>query len=164
MKKFDTKSNLDEMQEAKLLKIEHNGCWLAFWGLLAAIIVQLFITPAEEVYRTIAGEQIVFVVLAIYIGAGCMKNGIWDRRLKADPKTNVILSLIAGVVSGLIMAVRAYIRSGAPVGSIATFVFSSGMIFGLCFLGLSLSARQYRKRLSKLESECDEEEKEEEKA
>ena len=28
------KSNLDEMQEQELLKIEHNGCWLAFWGLL----------------------------------------------------------------------------------------------------------------------------------
>ena len=23
-----TKSNLDELQELKLLKIEHNGCWL----------------------------------------------------------------------------------------------------------------------------------------
>ena len=28
------KSNLDEIQEQELLKIEHNGCWLAFWGLL----------------------------------------------------------------------------------------------------------------------------------
>ena len=28
-----TKSNLDELQELKLLKIEHNGCWLAFWGI-----------------------------------------------------------------------------------------------------------------------------------
>ena len=27
------KSNLDEMQELELLKIEHNGCWLAFWCL-----------------------------------------------------------------------------------------------------------------------------------
>ena len=29
-------SNLDERQEQTLLRIEHNGCWLAFWGLLAA--------------------------------------------------------------------------------------------------------------------------------
>ena len=34
------KSNLDEMQEQELLKVEHNGCWIAFWGLLAAIIIQ----------------------------------------------------------------------------------------------------------------------------
>ena len=26
------KNNLDEMQEAKLLQIEHNACWLAFWA------------------------------------------------------------------------------------------------------------------------------------
>ena len=31
------KNNLDEMQEQELLKIEHNGCWLAFWGLLAVM-------------------------------------------------------------------------------------------------------------------------------
>ena len=37
------KNNLDEMQEQKLLKIEHNGMWFALWGLIIAIIVQLFI-------------------------------------------------------------------------------------------------------------------------
>ena len=34
MKIRKMKSNLDERQELKLLKIEHNGCWIAFWGLL----------------------------------------------------------------------------------------------------------------------------------
>ena len=34
------KNNLDEMQEQKLLKIEHNGCWLAFWGLFIVLIAQ----------------------------------------------------------------------------------------------------------------------------
>ena len=38
-----TKSNLDELQELKLLKIEHNGCWLAFWGLLAVILTQIIL-------------------------------------------------------------------------------------------------------------------------
>lgn len=28
------KNNLDEMQEQKLLKIEHNGMWFAFWDYL----------------------------------------------------------------------------------------------------------------------------------
>ena len=35
------KSRLDEMQEQKMLQIEHNGCWLAFIGLFAVILVQL---------------------------------------------------------------------------------------------------------------------------
>lgn len=33
------KSNLDEQQERKLLEIESRGCWLAFWGLLLALLV-----------------------------------------------------------------------------------------------------------------------------
>ena len=33
MKIRKMKSNLDERQELKLLKIEHNGCWIAFWGI-----------------------------------------------------------------------------------------------------------------------------------
>ena len=87
MKNRNMKSNLDEMQEAKLLEIEHNGCWLAFWGLVIAMIVQLFTTDAADLPRTLAGEWILFMALAVYLGEACLRNGIWDRRLKADRKT-----------------------------------------------------------------------------
>ncbi len=37
------KNNLDERQEQTLLRIEHNGCWLSFWGLMiAAGVVAVF--------------------------------------------------------------------------------------------------------------------------
>ena len=39
--KMSKKNNLDEMQEQELLKIEHNGYWLAFWGLLTAIVAEV---------------------------------------------------------------------------------------------------------------------------
>lgn len=42
MKKMK-KSNLDEMQELALLKIARNGCWFAFWGLLAAMGIQMLL-------------------------------------------------------------------------------------------------------------------------
>ena len=32
------KNNLDERQEQIMLKIEHNGFWIAFWMLLAAML------------------------------------------------------------------------------------------------------------------------------
>ena len=35
------KNNLDERQEQALEKIEGKGCWLAFWGLLIALMVQV---------------------------------------------------------------------------------------------------------------------------
>ena len=75
------KSNLDEMQEQELLKIEHKGCWLAFWGLLAAMAIQMVMRVPG---RQVLGEWIVFMVLCLYLCIACLRKGIWDRHLKAN--------------------------------------------------------------------------------
>ena len=85
-----TKSNLDELQELKLLKIEHNGCWLAFWGLLAVILTQIAI--GNDSKQDLSGEWIVFMCLALYLTVGCIRNGIWDRKLKPNFKNNIMAS------------------------------------------------------------------------
>ena len=41
------KNNLDERQEQTLLHIEKNGCWIAFWGLLAALMIQMISYAGE---------------------------------------------------------------------------------------------------------------------
>ena len=87
------KNNLDEMQEQELLKIEHNGCCLAFWGLLVVMAVQMVMRVPG---RQMLGEWIVFMALSLYIAIACLRKGIWDRRLKANRKTNLIISLLAG--------------------------------------------------------------------
>ena len=94
------KSNLDEMQEQELL--EHNGCWIAFWGLLAAIIIQSILFGSQDC-KTLAGEGIVFIVLSIYIAVACVRRGIWDRRFQMNAKTNLILSAAAALVTGGVM-------------------------------------------------------------
>ena len=66
------KSNLDEMQEQALLKIEHNGCWLAFWGLLAAMALQMVMRVPG---RQMLGEWIVFMALSLYIVIACLRKG-----------------------------------------------------------------------------------------
>ncbi len=69
MKLFNKKNkvnNLDEYQELQLLKIEHNGCWIAFWGLLIAICVQTVIYGFTNPGPVI-GEWIVFMVLDLYM-------------------------------------------------------------------------------------------------
>ena len=66
------------MQEIKLRGIERNGCWFAFWALLAAMMIQLVL--GAEV-KQMAGEWIVFMCLALYIGIACMRAGIWDRHI-----------------------------------------------------------------------------------
>ena len=92
------KSNLDEMQEQELLKVEHNGCWIAFWGLLAAIILQSILFGSKD-FRTLAGEWIVFIALSIYLSFACIRRGIWDRRFQMNAKTILILSAAAALVT-----------------------------------------------------------------
>ena len=115
-----TKSNLDELQELKLLKIEHNGCWLAFWGLLAVILTQIAI--GNDSKQDLSGEWIVFMCLALYLTVGCIRNGIWDRKLKPNFKNNIMASSIAAVVMGILWFIISYRNYHKLAGSIATGV------------------------------------------
>ena len=147
------KSNLDEMQEMELLKIEHNGCWLAFWGLLAAMVIQSFINGTID-FRPVAGEWIVFMVLALYLGIACARKGIWDRHLKMNVKTNAVCSAAAGLALGAFNAVMIYrTHPTKPVGSVAAGIFIAGLCFFICFGVLTISMKQTRKRQAKMEEE-----------
>ena len=153
-KKKNRKNRLDEMQEQKLLQIEHNGCWLAFWGLGIALVVQ-WCLGAEQ--REVAGEWIVFVCLSLYITIACLKNGIWDRKLDPTPKVNLFASLLAGVIVGIVFFSTSYAEYHALLGSIATGIFMLGVTAGICFAAISAVAALYRKKVEKLETEDDEE-------
>ncbi len=156
MKLFNKESNLDERQEQALLKIEHNGCWLVFWGLLAVMAAQLILYGFDV--KALAGEWIVFIALDIYLGCACMKNGIWDRKLRPNFKTNLIISLVAGVISGIVIFfVSLHNWPGFPVGSIASGVFSGGFTFVLCLIALQITAAEFRKKQAKMEEESEEE-------
>ena len=65
MKIRKMKSNLDERQELKLLKIEHNGCWIAFWGLLIVMAIQMIV--GNDSIKNLAGEWAVFMSLAFFL-------------------------------------------------------------------------------------------------
>ncbi len=144
------KNNLDEMQEQALLKIEHNGYWLGFFGLLVALLVQVAL--GSDI-KTIAGEFIVFMVLCGYLLIACLRKGIWDRQLKANGKTNLLCSLFAGVIMFLFATVRAYLNYPDAVwGSIAAGAFMGIIVFFLCWAALSICSAIYKKRREKLES------------
>ena len=148
------KSNLDEMQEQKLLVIEHNGCWLAFWGLLAALIVQALL--GFDI-KALAGEWILFMGLALYIGVACMRSGIWDRRLKMDAKTNLAVSLVAALVAGGFLFAYSYLRFHRLQGSLYVGLIIAGISFVTCFGGLTLAARATKKRQEALNAEPEDE-------
>lgn len=143
------KNNLDEMQEQELLKIEHNGCWLAFWGLLAVMAIQMVMgVPGAQML----GEWIVFMVLALYLCTACLRKGIWDRHLKANWKTNLIVSLLAAVAAGILVTLsNPYLSE--PLDYVLVAGLSGGCTFVLCFVALSLSMKLYKKRREKLDQE-----------
>ncbi len=145
------KSNLDEMQEQKLLKIEHNAAWLAFWGLLAAILVQT-ILGGEDVWRNIIAEWIVFMCLCVYLVIACIKNGIWDRKWKPTLKTHAILSFIAGIACGAILFTSSYIKYNKLLGSVATGLFVFIFTFAATLVVLTIAASLYQKKRNKLEA------------
>ena len=70
MKIRKMKSNLDERQELKLLKIEHNGCWIAFWGLLIVMAIQMIV--GNDSIKNLAGEGAVLMSLAFYLLVACI--------------------------------------------------------------------------------------------
>ena len=145
------KSNLDEMQEQALLKIEHNGCWLAFWGLLTVLLAEAIMGFGM---KTMAGEWIVFMVLSLYLCIDCLRKGIWDRRLKPNWKTNLIASLIGGIIVCIITALRVNLNyPGYPVSTIFSGLIAGVVTFVLCFASISLCSALYRKRKEKLERE-----------
>ena len=150
MKKF--KSNLDEMQEQKLLRIEHSGCWLAFWGLLVSMLAQSFIYR-EDVFRYLAGEWVVFMALCVYMLVACLRAGVWDRHLKASPKVNLLCSAAAAVVMGVVYFFISLKNYGDMLSAVLTGVLMLVSVFVSCFLALLFCAAIYKRRVNKLENQ-----------
>ena len=149
MKMKKMKSNLDERQEMQLLQIEHRGFWFAFWALVISLLIQTGM--GIDGFRSIAGEFIVFMLLGIYMVIACIRNGIWDRKLKPTRKNNIIASTIAGAVVAGFHFFISYYRYQKLYGSIATAIimFVSTMI--LCYILLSLSIKLYQRSVNKIE-------------
>lgn len=154
------KNNLDEMQEQKLLHIEANGFWL-FYGLIAADLIIKSLTnraPKENVM-----EFVCFMAISFYLVAMCIKNGIWDRHLQANARTNVVVSLIGGViVAGINLGV--YVKEcdgnfkwGMAAG-VAGFSALFTMLITLLLLCIGTAFYQRRVRVLEEEEESEDEE------
>lgn len=150
------KNQLDERQEQKMLRIEHNGCWFAFWALAAALVIQMLLF--KDAWEHMAGEYIIFMCLGVYILAASIKNGIWDRRFAPSQKVNFIISSVCGIFAGIIFFVIKYIEYRTFAGA-----FASGLvIFFLVLIGgnvvSALCLAEYHKRIERMENPGEEEE------
>lgn len=144
------KSNLDEMQEQKLLRLEHNAWWLAYALLLIDILVQI-IAGLEP--TAVLGECAILVIACGYMIYGCLKHGIWDRRFKPNLKTNLVFSLIGSLFIGVFTYFLVADVMEEPLNIAVACLISMGFVFMLCFAAMSLCAALYKKRREKLDQE-----------
>lgn len=146
------KSNLDEMQEQKLMELEHNTCWLAYALLLVAILAQVFMGRS---FGEILGEIAVLLILCGYLIIGCLRLGIWDRSGKFSTKKNLVYSLFTGAIVGLTALIRSLVLYGFHnlLATTAVFLIPFVIVFALTFGLISLCGVIYRKRKEKLEQE-----------
>lgn len=161
MKWFSKKNNLDEMQELKLLKIESRGFWLGFFGLFLSIMVQIFLYDSEEAKGIFTGEFIVLLCMGIYLIAGCLKNGIWDRHLQATPQVNIGVSILAAALTALFNAIMSYRNYHSIGGAVAVFIVYFFMIGIILSVTMCLCTAFYQRKRTQLEEECEEESAEE---
>lgn len=143
---FSKKSLLDERQEQILCKLESRGFWLLWWGMLAAIVVQILLGATVQ---EMVVEWVVFMAACLYIAVECIRNGIWDRHIQANAGANLAGSALAGVCIFLFnLAQRGY-WPGALFAAIFTAI--------LCFAALELCTMFYKKRRERLEHTEEEE-------
>lgn len=149
------KNNLDEMQESEALKIAERSFWVMEWGLVAAILIQTLLYEQGN-FKYVAGEFVVLCVGSCYSIVANLRKGIWDRHLKATPKSNLLVSLCASAGFSLIFGIINYVQYGmAEMALLSAGIFFI-FVFVLCFVVLTVLSAAYKKRKEKLEREEDE--------
>lgn len=133
-------SKLDEMQEIQMLKIEHYGLWIAFWGLFAITAIQKMMGAPFEQY---AAEGFLLCALAAFELVANLRYGLWDRTGKPSPGLNLLAALAAGAITGG----STFAGQGYWPGAL----LSGGFAFLLTFGVLQLWASLYRRRRAKLD-------------
>lgn len=144
------KNKLDEMQEQKLRKSESLGFWIAITGLGVVTGFQFGIGLD---FSHIAGELFLAAILFVYSFCTGYKNGIWDRYLAPNTKTNVICSLFMGGCAAFVCWLatsdlgwtKSEVTQAVILASVATFVFF--------FLLSSFSLMLYKRRRKQLDEE-----------
>ena len=156
MKVFkNCRSKLDEMQEQSLRKLESLGFWLTWGALLLSIMVQMLVYK-EDAGKYLKGEWIVFMASNLYMVIGCVRLGIWSRRGVPSFKSILLISLLAGLATGIFVAVYNYLSYGDVFTALITVAIAGFTTFVLCLLALSLSLSAYKKRRQELDGKGDE--------
>lgn len=154
------KKKIDERQQADLNRMMSYGYWVAFYLLLAAVMVEgVFL---RRPFYEWAAEWIIFMVIAVYEVIGCIKIGVWTQFLqKPGKKDYVRYSLIGGALCAVVFTIGNVMRMGAENISwqsiAAVFLYWFVLMFVLCLAGFSICGGIYKRRKKRIEEKLDEE-------
>lgn len=146
---FSKKNLLDEMQEQTMRKIESRGCYVFFFGLTAALVIQTAMGVGQE---QILGEGIVLVLGALYLLVEYMRHGLWERHATATTGTNLLASFVAAAVVGGMT----FVRNGYWPGALCSAIFSGILCFAAMQWTMTLALKR-RKTLDEQEEENEDE-------
>lgn len=153
------KKKLDEMQEKKLSKIEHNALTLTSAGLFISIFIQEAVWSIDS--RVVIGECAVLLLSSIYVLIACIRNGIWDRSAnQPNMRQNALISLVVSLGFAGFWFVVSYIRYHKWQGSLAGFAVMFLMMFTLLMAVFAISSILYKRRSCEMERLADQDEQE----
>lgn len=150
------KNNLDEMQDRKLLQIEKDCFWLLDFMLAAVVVIQILMGRKKS---EMLGELICLIVVNMVMVTACIRNGIWDRHLKADAKTNMKVSAFAAIAVAVINLVFYFSNSYEHYGwgqLAAVLTVPALFTYIATFILVSLCGALAAKKARKLEEEQEE--------
>lgn len=149
----NARSQLDEMLEQKMLRIERYGFWIAYWGLVICMLAQLAFLDGAGL-SSIKGELVLFVTLSIYMLVSYLHHGLWGRTSSPEAKHTVRLSFCIGlsisVLRFMIHSIRGELTSRTLAFDVLLGV--SGMI--ICFLVVNFLGFLCRRKQEKLENDA----------
>lgn len=159
---------IDERQQADLYKVEHYGFWIAFYMLLISIIWQALFQ--DQPFSRWGAEWVVFMVIAVFEVAGCVKIGVWSPQADMPRRKENILWALGGSllfsalnVAARYLALEEQQRNWIALGGM--FIGSFLILFVLIIVGYTAVGIIFKKRRKKMEEmmdkECREDEDEE---
>ncbi|MEN6391217.1 MAG: DUF6773 family protein [Syntrophomonas sp.] len=149
------KKVVDERQELELLKIEHYGFWILFWGLCISTIVQVIVMDAP--FKQVAAEFSILMVGSIGILVGCVMKGQWDYYTMPNTKTYILTGGIGATIFCLIFAIAKYAKSEYYHNNVnelfVTTMVNFALLFASIFITTAIVGKLVEKKREKLARE-----------
>ncbi|WP_019849290.1 DUF6773 family protein [Desulfitobacterium sp. PCE1] len=143
------RKNMDERREFEVTPIANVTVYVAVFGLVAAIIVQLFVLDLNFAY--IAGEFIILLVCVIYSLIGHYRRGIWDFYTKPGMKAYFAYSFVGvSILMGIPILLLYFKNQASMLDSLWIFARNFIVAFPLVFGLLALLGTFTKKRQRKL--------------